>query len=110
MILRREGEQPDADDAEAVEREEEEPLVAVQQAACHPAAVLEAALLDGVDLDEVSVAAEVEPHALADEEEPVLGLGDHDPERPLVGRRRAVRAAVGLTRRRRRWRRRTDAG
>src|SRR6478609_323166 len=96
MIPRRDGEQPDADGAEAVEGQDEQPLVAVEHAARHPATVREAALLDGVDLDQRAIPGEVEPDALPDEEELVLTLGDHEAERPLVGRRRAVRAADGL--------------
>src|SRR4051794_9736252 len=96
MDPRRDAEQPDADAGEAVERKEEQPLVAVERASRHPLAVREAALLDGVDLDQGAGPREVEPDTLTDEEELVLGLGDHDPERPLVGGRRAVRAALGL--------------
>ena len=106
----REREQTDPDGAEAVEREEEEALVAVQRASRHPAAGLEAAFLDGVDLDEVGAPAEVQPDALADEEELVLGLGDHEGEGARVGRRRTVRTAVGLAGCRGRGRRFADAG
>src|SRR4051812_4123268 len=100
MNSRRDGEQPDADGAETVERKHEQALVAVQRAARHPATIGEAALLDRVHLDLRAVPREVEPDTLPDEEELVLALGDHESERPLVGRRRTVRTALGLAGRR----------
>src|SRR6476469_412969 len=106
----RDGEQPEADGAEVVEGKEEQPLVAVEGTGRHPAPALESALLDGVDLDQRAEPLEVEPDALSDEQELVLALGDHDPERPLVRRGRPVRTAVGLARSRRRGWRFADTG
>jgi hypothetical protein len=78
-------------------------LVAVEHSAGHPATRLEASLLYGVHLDDARLAGEVEAHPLADQQEPVGGLGDDvvaAEREPLpglpVGQQDALDAALGL--------------
>ena len=80
-----EREQTDADGAEAVEREEEEPLVAVEDAAGPPGAALEVALGGLVELDEAA-RLKFRPTPWPTRRNS-SGPLDDQPERTLVGRR-----------------------